>query len=137
MRKRYLILILFLICASFCLSACNSWRYYSLDFQPGVFHVSGFEDHFFFTAESAIVLSQTEPPAETDAFVACVEGDVYFTFYGVANEVEKVDYGYIAERSITFYVETHSGSMKNFTLYAYDWTDKIYCMGYDIYFEVE
>lgn len=85
--------------------------------------MSGFEDHFFFTAESAIVLSQTEPPAETDAFVACVEGDVYFTFYGVANEVEKVDYGYIAERSIT--------------LYAYDWTDKIYCMGYDIYFEVE
>lgn len=137
MRTKHLILTVFLMCECFCLSACNDWRDYSLDFQPGSFHICAYEDHSIFTSESKIILSLTEPLDAADAFAAFVDYDIYFIFYHVADGVEKIDYGYAAERSITFYAEMSDSNDRNFTLYAYDWTDKIYCMGYDFYFEAE
>ena len=137
MRTQRLILTIFLVCVGFCLSACSDWRNYSLDFQPGSFHMCAYEDHSIFTPESKIVLSLTEPLDATDAFVASVDGDAYFVFYNVTDGVKDIDYSYIAERSITFYVEMQDGNDQNFTLYAYDWKDKIYCMGHEFYFEAE
>ncbi len=80
----------------------------------------------------------TEPVEGTDGFVASIDhGDAYFVFYHVADGVKQIDYGYVAERSITFYVEMNEGDNQNFTLYAYDWKNKIYCMGHEFYFEAE
>lgn len=137
MRTQRLILTIFLVCVGFCLSACKDWRNYSLDFQPGDFNIKDYKDDTLFTPESKIVLSLTEPLEVTNGFVTSIDGDAYFVFYNVTDGVKDIDYGYAAERSITFYVEMQDGNKQNFTLYAYDWKDKIYCMGHEFYFEAE
>lgn len=131
---RNLLLTALLVCVSACLTACGGWRNYSLDFFAGSFHIYDYKDGTVFTPESKIELSLTQPSDDTDGFVANIDGDVYFIFYDVADDVKSIEYDYIAERSIDFRAEKYNGDSENFTLYAYDWADRIYCMGNDIFF---
>jgi len=145
MRKWGMICIFCLFCVISCFSSCDNWRNYSLDFQSGafntddVFRIIDYEANPYFTEESTIVLSDKEPQDEAAVFVTDIDTDIYFIFDNLANEneVERIEYGYIANRSITFYVFNVDKTYpyKEFTLYSYDWTNKIYCMEYDFYFE--
>ena len=142
---RNLLITALLVCVCACLTACGGWekggwQHYSLDFSPGSFRIQDYEDGTIFTPQSKIELSMTEPSDDIDGFVACVDGvdgDVYFIFYDVADDVKSIEYDYIAERSVDFRAEKYNGDSENFTLYAYDWTDRIYCMAFDILFVPE
>ena len=98
--------------------------------------MTDYEEHPVFTEKSKIVLSLTEP-TEADGLTTSIDEDIYFTFYDVADDVKTIEYDYVAERSITFDVETQDGERRVFTLYAYDWSDAIYCLTYDFCFQAE
>ena len=122
-----------------CLSACKSWRDYSLDFQTGAFQIKAFEENLFFTEESRIEISFDNPENNTEALIAQVNSgeQVYFLFYNLSADIEEINQTYIAQRSLSFAVKmkNEAGYSHYFTIYAYDWSQRIYFLSYDFYFE--
>ena len=141
MKKRICFILAILLGATLMLTACNGWRKYSLRYQTGLFTVGNLTENEIFTADSKIeiaLVDQSEKLSEEypEAFIVELPGTlVCFVFRNLAAGVEKIEYSYTKERSDTYAVYLQDDRELSFTLYSYDWSDKIYVMGTDIRFD--
>lgn len=146
MKKKICFILAMLLGATLMLSACNEWERYSQVYHEGTFAIRNYTESNFFTAGSEIEIAFVEPKDDTDGFVTqCTRlgdeagheflGTAYFIFRNLAAEVEDIAYNHSKERSDTYEVKQDGQWQLFFTLYSYDWSDRIYVMGTDLYFE--
>ena len=134
MKKQIYWIFAAVLCMTILLAGCKEWKKYSTEYECGTFAIQNRTPNDVFSPESYVLVT-TADAKFSGGFETHPSDEYVFVFYKLSLGVESVTYNHTVERTDVYDVVMTDGTQRSFSLYAYDWSEKIYVENSSMYFK--